>query len=181
MADRGNVPERVRSGFTLLVPGGQPPVFLSPRVAAFHAHWHQLCAGRPMPRRADFDPAAVRALLPYVMLVDIIAGRARYRLVGTAVVEIAKLDFTGQFADQMDFQETEDFDYAGCYRQVVESRCSGLGHSAMLAGDVQARWIEFVICPLSDDGNSITQCMVLEDYEPLGLIERDSLLPAIKR
>ena len=181
MTAGGNVSERVRPGFDMLVTGQDPPNFLSPRVAAFYAYWQRLCADRPMPRRADFDPAAIRTLLPYVLLVDIVEGRARYRLVGTAVVDISKLDFTGQFADELDFKEVESFDYAACYRQVAEARVPGLGHSAMLVADVQVRWTEFVICPLSDDGDSITQCMVLEDYEPLGLIERDSLIPAVRR
>lgn len=183
MGAGGNSPGRLRSGFTLLLPGGPQPVFLSPRVAAFYAHWQELCAGRPMPQRADFDPAAIRTLLPHIMLVDIVGtpARARYRLVGTAVVEIAKLDFTGQFADEMDFQETEEFDYGGCYHQVVKARCPGIGHSAMLVADVQARWIEFIICPLVDDVGNISQCVALEDYEPLDLIERDSIPPALRR
>lgn len=183
MGATGPGPGRMRSGFTLLATDEEPPAFLSSRVTAFYAHWRELCAGRSMPRRADFDPAAIRTLLPYLMLVDIVGqpGRARYRLVGTAVVEMAKLDFTGQFADEMDFQETDDFDYAACYRQVVDARRPGLGYSAMLVGGVQARWIEFVICPLSDDGNNVTQCIALEDYEPLDLIERDSVPPAAKR
>ena len=49
------------------------------------------CAGAsaapaPCRRAADVEPADVPALLPHLQLVDIVDGRFRYRLVGTALV-----------------------------------------------------------------------------------------------
>lgn len=174
---------RVPPGFDLFDPGGAPPDFLSPRVAAFFAYWQSLRGARPMPARADFDPSAVRNLLPHLMLVDIGGEpiRARYRLVGTVVAEIAKFDFTGEYADALDFQEIEEFDYGAAYRAVFARRQPGRGRSAMLVGNVKSRWIEFVICPFADDGATVTQCVALEDYEPLDLLDRDALAPVTKR
>jgi hypothetical protein len=175
--------KRQESSFSVFDPAAGAPAFRSPRVAALFSYWCSLCAGRAMPARSDVDPSAIRNLLPHLMLVDMVGDppRARYRLVGTAIVEMAKLDFTGQFADEIDFQEAEDFDYGAAYLLVATTRQPGCGISAMLVGGLQSRWIEFVICPLSDDGVTVDRCIALEDYEPLDLLERDSLAPAIRR
>lgn len=169
--------------FAVMDPAAGPPDFRSPRVAALFNYWRGLCAGRAMPCRSDVDPSAIRNLLPHLLMVDILGDppRARYRLVGTAIVDMAKLDFTGQFADEIDFQEVEDFDYGAAYKLIATARQPGCGHSAMLVSGLQSRWIEFVICPLSDDGITVDRCIALEDYEPLDLLERDSIAPAIKR
>lgn len=173
----------VPAGFTLFDPDGAIPAFRAPRAAELLGYWQSLRAGRSMPRRADFDPAAIPPLLPYLMLTDLTGDppRARYRLVGTIIAELAKFDFTGQFADTLTFQDAEAFDYAACYRAVAAARQPGIGHSSWLVGDFKARWIEFVICPLSDDGITVDRCVALEDYEPLDLVEKDSLVPVVKR
>lgn len=185
MAETVEVPP----GFHLFDPDGALPDFRSSRVAAFVAHWRSLRpdaglrSGRALPARADFDPSAIRPLLPHLMILDLAGDppRPRYRLVGTAVAEIAKFDFTGEFADGLDFQEAEEFDYGGAYRAVAAARQPGLGHSAMLAGGTAARWIEFAICPLADDGVTVNQFLALEDYESLDLLARDALLPVTRR
>ena len=173
----------VPAGFQLFDPDGALPEFRSARVADFVAHWRTLRRGTALPARADFDPSAIRALLPHLMIVEMVGTppRPRYRLVGTAVAEIAKLDFTGEYADGLDFQEAEEFDYGAAYRAVAAARQPGLGHSAMLAGGTVPRWIEFAICPLADDGVTVNQFLALEDYEPLDLLARDALLPVTKR
>jgi hypothetical protein len=62
------------------------------------AYWHSLhLRGRP-PYRADIDPAAMRALLPCVALLDDAGpeGAARWRLAGTAVVDLLGCEPTGR-------------------------------------------------------------------------------------
>ena len=54
-----------------------------------------------MPSRRDFDPADVPALLPHLQLIDIVDGRFRYRLVGTALVDAFGRDYTGEFPDEL--------------------------------------------------------------------------------
>jgi hypothetical protein len=171
------------SGFTLFDPDGAVPAFRAPRAAELLAYWQSLRGARAMPSRADFDPLAIPALLPYLMLTDLVGDppRARYRLVGTIVAELAKFDFTGQFADALTFQDAEVFDYGACYRAVAAARRPGIGVSSWLVGDLKTRWIEFVICPLSDDGVTVDRCVALEDYEPLDLVEKDSLIPVTRR
>jgi hypothetical protein len=100
-----------------------------------------------------------------------------YRLVGTEIVRFAKFDFTGRYADALRFQTDETVDWTVFYRQVVDDRRPGLGLSFWtVAGDLQ-RWIEFLICPLSSDGEVIDRCIAIEDYEHLSLNEIDALPP----
>jgi len=52
-----------------------------------YAYWLAKCAGRPMPVRADLDPAEMLPFLPHVALMDVLRDPAdfRYRLLGTVV------------------------------------------------------------------------------------------------
>lgn len=70
-------------------------------------YWNRKRAGRIGPRRADLDPAAIKAHLPHLVIVDVIDGGKdfRFRLVGTRVVEGLGHDNTGKrfseaFGDQ---------------------------------------------------------------------------------
>lgn len=133
------------------------------------AYWRSTCFGRDLPRRDDIDPAALKSILPQVMLADLSYQpfRVRYRLVGTGVVEHTKLDFTGQFADEILFQEDDGIDWTNCYRQVAEARRPGFGISHWVPANSFVQWTEFIICPLSEDGTRISQCIAAEEYEPL--------------
>jgi len=146
-------------------------------------YWLAKRGARCMPSRGDIDPTEIPDLLPNIMMTDLTYEpfRARYRLVGTEIVTFAKFDFTNQFADALQFQDDDTFDYAACYQQVAEARAPGIGLSHWrVKGDV-TRWIEFMICPLSADDHVVTQCIATEDYEPLNILERESLDPVAKR
>lgn len=72
-----------------------------PEIREFYRLWLALRRGRLVPSRADFDPAAIRAYLPHVFMVDVEDGgaRFRYRLCGTAVAAVYG-DFTGRYVDE---------------------------------------------------------------------------------
>ncbi|MGQ0677147.1 MAG: PAS domain-containing protein [Rhodospirillales bacterium] len=85
-------------------------------------HWLALHRnGRP-PSRADFDPAAIPHLLPYLMLVDVVEGGKdfRYRLVGTHVARIHGADNTGRLVSHA-FASPDAAYVMQLYRRVVES------------------------------------------------------------
>ncbi|MET1026954.1 MAG: PAS domain-containing protein [Dongiaceae bacterium] len=155
----------------------------TPLVEKLLNYWNGLRAGRPMPSRADIDPVAIKPLLSHIMLVDLSYNpvRARYRLVGTEIVRSAHFDFTGLYADEIQFESNDGTDWNGCYRRVAEGRVPGFGISHwMIAGETQ-RWIEFLICPLSSDGVTIDKCISIEDHEPLNPVELDTLPTAKPR
>jgi hypothetical protein len=58
-----------------------------PRIKALYAYWDGLRRGRAMPARVDFDPTAIPALLPNIIMYDVTAsGLYTIRLVGEEVV-----------------------------------------------------------------------------------------------
>ena len=63
-----------------------------------HAYWEGKRNGRSMPRRSDIDPVELVALLPNIMLVDVVDDDRRYvyRLVGTGEVQLRGHDPTGK-------------------------------------------------------------------------------------
>jgi hypothetical protein len=151
----------------------------TPVVERVLAYWDSLRAGRQLPPRCDVDPIQLKLQLPHIMLVELTREpfRARYRLVGTEVVRFAHFDFTNRYADDLDFKDDDGTDWHECYRLVSEARAPGFGVAYWrVAGDAW-RWIEFIICPLSNDGVTVNQCLSAEDYEPLNVIEIDSLRP----
>jgi hypothetical protein len=58
-----------------------------PQLRELYLYWDGKRGGRPYPARGDVDPAEIKKLLPFVMLVDVLAeGRHfRFRLIGTDV------------------------------------------------------------------------------------------------
>ncbi len=79
------------------------PVFSEEPLRLLAEHWHALRHDRVLPRRCDFDPMAIPALLPDVYLVELTRPdrRFRYRLVGTRVAEKAGFDATGCYLDEL--------------------------------------------------------------------------------
>ncbi len=62
---------------------------------ALYSYWEAKRDGRRMPVRRDLDPVEIKALLPQLMLLDIVPDGFRYRLVGTKVVQEMGRDLTG--------------------------------------------------------------------------------------
>ena len=157
---------------------GLPPT-RSARCATLLKYWNALRGDRAFPARDEIDPAALKSVLPHIMLTGIEYDpfRVFYRLVGTEIVRFAKFDFTNCYADSLQFQDTESADWAAFYHAVVKARQPGIGLSFWTVSGNLQRWIEFVICPLSSDGRVIDRCIAVEDYEHLNMVEIDTLRP----
>lgn len=140
-----------------------PEGMTSTRIPRLVDYWHQCRAGRPVPLRGDIDPAAIKDLLPNIVLVGIEEPfRVQYRLVGTRVVEFNKLDFTGAYLDAMRWDVTER--YSRAYRRVAETGMPHFGFDSWpLARNLEGR-SEIVILPLSLTGERIDRCLSMEDF-----------------
>lgn len=161
-----------KASFRLLAPGEQPS-FRSERVAAFHAQWQDLAlAAGGLPARAAIDPAAMRPLLPYLMIIDLETAapgtlRIRYRLVGTAVAKFSGLDFTGSYLDELDFDICTTDDLTQAYGRIAGSGQPGLGLAFARLENDQVMDVEYLICPLAPTpGIATRQCVAIEDYMP---------------
>src|SRR5687767_12801845 len=89
-------------------------------VRAVAAYWRSKCVDRTMPRRADIDPAELKAYLPSITLVDVVPDERRfvYRLVGTQEVAARGMDPTGQSVRDAYYAESLEAALA-CYDYVV--------------------------------------------------------------
>ena len=66
------------------------------------AYWEERRGSRRMPARRDLDPVDLAPVLPHLQLIDVVPpNRFRYRLVGTALVEVFGHDYTGRFVDEL--------------------------------------------------------------------------------
>lgn len=97
-----------------------------PVLAFFLSYWQQKLRGRTLPLISDFVPKEVRGNLRWVVLIDVLRGRAdfRYRLVGSSVCEYFLGDGTGKTVAEafLGFDELA----AGIrtlYRRVCELAC----------------------------------------------------------
>ncbi|WP_374370666.1 PAS domain-containing protein [Dongia sp.] len=160
----------LKASFRVLGPGERPG-FRSERVAAFHDYWLGLGRDGGLPPRAALDPADMRPLLPYVMIIDLEGEadfRVRYRLVGTAVAKFSGLDFTGHYLDQLDFDVCTTEDLYKAYREIRAACAPGLGIAFATLEENQVMDVEYLICPLAPEapGDLIRQCVAIEDYMP---------------
>jgi len=136
-----------------------------PSIKQLHDYW-TLCRGnRAMPRRADIDPADIRHLLPNIYLVDIerTPFRVRYRVVGTSAVEWQGHDFTGYYLDELRFNKPGEI--LALYRRAAEEKGPAFRSTTWPMPNGITRAVETGIFPLSEDGEHVSQCLAIEDFE----------------
>lgn len=68
-----------------------------PDIARLYQYWNEKRGARPLPSRADIDPADILAILPHIFLVEAVPPPDcyRYRIHGTALADFHGRDFTG--------------------------------------------------------------------------------------
>lgn len=159
----------------------------SEKVLALDAYWRaRLGKGTvgkgAVPCRKLFDPSDLRGLLPNILIVEFADDpwKIRYRLIGTKVVEMSRLDFTGRRLDECAFQTAEEEIWYQAYKLVGETSAPVYGHATIPIEGREDQYIteEFGIFPLTHDGTAIHQCIAIEDYTPIDrLIPPDRIRP----
>jgi hypothetical protein len=133
----------------------------SERVRTARDYWQSKRVGGSLPLRAQIDPLDVPRLLPYLMLIEVVEGRLRYRLAGTQVVANAGFDFTGRHLDELQFAN-RDF-YLGCYGEILKTRTPLFGIDRWVYPDGRNGVAEYGMLPLSSDGQSVSHFLTVED------------------
>jgi hypothetical protein len=141
----------------------------SARVRLVHDYWRGKAAmSGAVPLRSSIDPIELIGVLPCLIIVEIVDGRFRYRLVGTEVTANAGGDFTGQFLDEQNFAN-RDF-YLACYRDVADTAEPVFGQDHWAYSDGRNGVAEFGMMPLSLDGSRVHQILTVEDTMELAAV-----------
>jgi hypothetical protein len=165
--------------FFELVQTDIPPRIRSMHLRALYSYWKELAQGG-VPMRSELDPTRIKALLPYMMLVDLTEEPLRvfYRLVGTEVVRFTGLEFTGHYLEQLEFDEFDFETHVRAYRTVRDSGLPGVGVAQHFERGLLMIETEYLICPLRSDSGAINKCAVIESYHLGGGAAPWSLPPA---
>lgn len=141
-----------------------------------YEYWRGKCAGRRTPSRDDIDPVEIKALLPYILLTDIHHDplRVQIRLVGTAVVEAAGRDITGKWLHEIQLDGGLQMWNAN-YQRLVSQRVPVVGRTRATVKPGDDRVFEWILLPLSSDGEKVDKSLELEDWEALRHMTEDQI------
>ena len=141
------------------------------RLRDAYSYWRGKRRGRLMPCRSEIDPIEIPPLLPYVMLIDVLADPLdfRYRLIGTAVRSISRRDYTGLLFSELPGKGKDSALCQGC-EAVVHSKRPHSHSLPYVGGDAFVRACENVLLPLSDDRVNVTKILkvISFDYDRSG-------------
>lgn len=134
-----------------------------------HAYWCNLRRDRPMPARADIDPAEIPKILPYLMLTDVLEnGQFRYRLIGTEVERSFGAPVTGRTLEELMFGEYLAY-MTGLYRRVVEEKRPIFSVSRYGGTDRDhPLFTKRVMMPLSNQGASVDMVLSAQVFVRVG-------------
>ena len=122
-------------------------------------YWRSCAKGRPLPSRADLNPAAIAALLPGISIIDAVSqSRLIYRLAGTRLRDIFGEEVTGKSVFDLEFGEKQNY-WRAVYRKVIDERMPMQG---AIKGPVVDRdhvvlfWLRL---PLADDERLVNKVL----------------------
>ncbi|HVO13715.1 MAG TPA: PAS domain-containing protein [Alphaproteobacteria bacterium] len=126
------------------------------------AHWHRLRGGRRLPLRADFDPSEVPALLPYVIVVDVLRDPPdfQYRLLGTAIDRVLGGSYRGKRYSELSYTRpgTAIWDE---HCRVVAEQVPLRSTVAFVGPDGAVQKAEHVLMPFSDGGETVDMLLAV--------------------
>jgi hypothetical protein len=151
--------------FFRIIDGDIGDALRSTRIKKLHTYWREL-AQDGVPLRADIDPARIKPLLPYLMIVDLTDEplRIRYRLAGTEVVRYTGLELTGLYLDEIKMDDFNVHELLQAYRAIRDTGQCGIGAAEFGMEGARALTTEYLMCPLRTNATKIDKCVVIEDY-----------------
>jgi len=131
------------------------------RLLALYRYWASKRGDRTMPARADIDPTEIPALLPIIVLIDIVGiGDYRYRLAGTEIVRNFGRDMTGKtFAEVLPGGAYAEY-ITGLVNDVVSTGRALYSEGVFTAEGHIDRQVRRLALPLSADGRVVDMLLV---------------------
>jgi hypothetical protein len=146
----------------------RPTVVWSPRADSIAApplrflleYWTDLAAGGVLPNRRCIDPLAMRPALGYIMLIDVVDhGRDfRYRLYGSTIALISKLDMTGRLMSTHPASSYVNEFGLAANRAVLNRRLPLYTERTPALAERTVRW-QRIALPLADDLGDVTRIL----------------------
>lgn len=142
-----------------------------PDVAAFIRHMISIHPAGRLPARADFDPRSIPALLPGVVLAEVVraadaAPRFRVTVAGETVRNASPVPMMGRFVDEIAAEISAGRVIVDVRQKTLES-----GTCYYWYGPPRMRFrldfanLEYVHCPLAEDGATIDHIISFFHYE----------------
>lgn len=139
-----------------------------PVLAPVLAYWTRKRGNARMPRKADIDPTEMpKAALPHLQLIDVVDGgaRFRYRLVGTASVNVYGADYTGKYINDIAYGDRLEF-ILKVYRTVCDLQMPVFVHNRYRTQRQTEMGTNRVYMPLSIGGNAVEMILGVLQFTP---------------
>lgn len=158
-------------GLQELPPAAVDGTILRSRISEqLYTYWRGLaerCGG--VPRRGDFDPSAVPALLPYLFIAEkeSASDRFLFRLSGTAIRDITGLENTNRYLDEL-LQGADLTNVQEMFEQVITEQACIRSIERLTYSDHRRLRVEILRLPFGKDdgsGNLVIGCLSQVDAE----------------
>ena len=160
---------------------GPVPVPRHQALRELYAYWDSKRGNGFAPPRRAIDPAEMRGLLPFIVLIDVVGlpPRFRIRLAGTKVVEAFGREITGLYVDEMDLDAVEHVVLTDLAEVVRDGR-PNLAEREYTRNDGRHMKYERLVLPLSTDGMTADKllCGVVAEFA-FGPARGGSVNPAV--
>lgn len=144
----------------------------TPRLRLAFDYWAAKRGSRPMPSRADLEPAEMKPLLPYVVLMDVLRDPRpdwpfdfRYRLIGTVTDAMMNARYTGKWMSELPHQQPggrlwQSLSHVTTTGQPQINRVPYVGpHKDFMS-------VVDLVMPLSADGAHVNMLFCIVDFVP---------------
>ena len=140
-------------------------------------YWHTCRGGKPMPGRADLNPADLAKILSKIMLVDVLpqAPHFRYRVFGTNIADWMRFDATGQTLDAIQPANYRQMLFA-TYMECVGARVP-IAHRVHWEAEEVSHRYKRLMMPLAADSRNVDMLLitsVAEEFEEADAFWQDA-------
>ena len=138
---------------------------VTPKLQSAYRYWDLKRAGRPMPARADIDPAEMVAFLSHIVLLDVLRDPLdfRYRLMGTAVDAHMTRYYTGLRMSEVPHQRAPSIIWSN-FETVLRERTPMLTNVPYVGPHKDFLRVQDLIMPLSSDGQEVDILFAVVDF-----------------